>query len=593
MPRLNLIAAVLAPLAGGAVLTADLPGTLNFRDMTGARVSSTTAEQVSNEKHVEVGDFDEDGDLDVVVAVAFSDFGARRNKLYENVNGVMEEVTTSGVIPGFAVNKVSRVAFMRDFDMDGHLDIWVINDQNSHNDQLFIAQWAAGSFVQFNEENNRIPSGANTGAACSGWSADFNQDGFPDVYCGNYPNTPQDKLMSNDGFGCFTSLAANVVFSSDYVVDVNGADINGDGKLDLLISQFGLHQNRIYYNDNLNAGSGVGDFSYTGSQQNLGNPTANENSMDAGDFDNDGDLDIYWSNGLGATGDFILRNNGNDASNRAILASVGILPASVTGKVSRKVEVADLNGDGRVDLFVMKENNNGRPTVLRNVTVNNTIEFIDWTSAAAFPTGNNLTGWNAAIFDTNGDGDLDIFIGGWAGEHLLEHVASTELIESELKNDVVPSIFNKNPAAIVGESGPTTPDVFIHNGLATDSFMSVIVNGPDDYLVELLDGADVVLVTIDRGGLGVEEAVQYDPAIMPATLKVRITAQACANPFNVSGDCSVGITDFLDLLGAWGANPGHPADFDMDGFVGITDFLDLLGGWGTSEYIAEFLARTG
>ena len=593
MPRLNLIAAVLAPLAGGAVLTADLPGTLNFRDMTGARVSSTTAEQVSNEKHVEVGDFDEDGDLDVVVAVAFSDFGARRNKLYENVNGVMEEVTTSGVIPGFAVNKVSRVAFMRDFDMDGHLDIWVINDQNSHNDQLFIAQWAAGSFVQFNEENNRIPSGANTGAACSGWSADFNQDGFPDVYCGNYPNTPQDKLMSNDGFGCFTSLAANVVFSSDYVVDVNGADINGDGKLDLLISQFGLHQNRIYYNDNLNAGSGVGDFSYTGSQQNLGNPTANENSMDAGDFDNDGDMDVYWSNGLGATGDFILRNNGNDASNRAILASVGILPASVTGKVSRKVEVADLNGDGRVDLFVMKENNNGRPTVLRNVTVNNTIEFIDWTSAAAFPTGNNLTGWNAAIFDTNGDGDLDIFIGGWAGEHLLEHVASTELIESELKNDVVPSIFNKNPAAIVGESGPTTPDVFIHNGLATDSFMSVIVNGPDDYLVELLDGADVVLVTIDRGGLGVEEAVQYDPAIMPATLKVRITAQACANPFNVSGDCSVGITDFLDLLGAWGANPGHPADFDNDGFVGITDFFDLLGGWGTSEYIAEFLARTG
>ena len=593
MPRLNLIAAVLAPLAGGAVLTADLPGTLNFRDMTGARVSSTTGEQVSNEKHVEVGDFDEDGDLDVVVAVAFSDFGARRNKLYENVNGVMEEVTTSGVIPGFAVNKVSRVAFMRDFDMDGHLDIWVINDQNSHNDQLFIAQWAAGSFVQFNEENNRIPSGANTGAACSGWSADFNQDGFPDVYCGNYPNTPQDKLMSNDGFGCFTSLAANVVFSSDYVVDVNGADINGDGKLDLLISQFGLHQNRIYYNDNLNAGSGVGDFSYTGSQQNLGNPTANENSMDAGDFDNDGDMDVYWSNGLGATGDFILRNNGNDASNRAILASVGILPASVTGKVSRKVEVADLNGDGRVDLFVMKENNNGRPTVLRNVTVNNTIEFIDWTSAAAFPTGNNLTGWNAAIFDTNGDGDLDIFIGGWAGEHLLEHVASTELIESELKNDVVPSIFNKNPAAIVGESGPTTPDVFIHNGLATDSFMSVIVNGPDDYLVELLDGADVVLVTIDRGGLGVEEAVQYDPAIMPATLKVRITAQACANPFNVSGDCSVGITDFLDLLGAWGANPGHPADFDNDGFVGITDFFDLLGGWGTSEYIAEFLARTG
>ena len=593
MLRQTLLVALLVPLTGTAALAGGLPGTLNFRNVTASRVISTTAESVSNEKAVEIGDFDEDGDLDVVIAVAFSDFGARKNKLYENVGGVMTEITTTGVI-NFAANKVSRVPFMRDYDMDGHLDIWIINDDNSHNDQLFIAQWAAGSFVQFNEENNRIPGGAITGAACSGWSADFNQSGFPDVYCGNYPNSAQDRLLSNNGAGFFANITStHVVLSNDYVVDVNGADINGDGKLDLLISQFGSHQNRIYYNDNLNAGSGIGDFSYANSQQNLGNPSANENSMDAGDFDGDGDMDIYWSQQTGSTGDRILRNNGNDASNRATFTILNILPVSATGTVSRKVEVADLNADGRVDLFVTKGSNNGRPTVLRNTTVGGVISFVDWSAAAAFPTGNNLTGWNAAIFDTNGDGDLDIFIGGWAGEHLLEHVASTELIESELKNDVVPSIFNKNPAAVVGESGPTTPDVFIHNGLATDSFMSVIVNGPDDYLVELLDGADVVLVTIDRGGLGVEEAVQYDPAIMPATLKVRITAQACANPFNVSGDCSVGITDFLDLLGAWGANPGHPADFDNDGFVGITDFFDLLGGWGTSEYIAEFLARTG
>ena len=90
-----------------------------------------------------------------------------------------------------------------------------------------------------------------------------------------------------------------------------------------------------------------------------------------------------------------------------------------------------------------------------------------------------------------------------------------------------------------------------------------------------------------------QQAIQYDPASMPATLKVRITAQACANLYNVSGDCSVGINDFLDLLAAWGFNPGHPADFDNDDFVGIVDFLNLLSGWGTSEYIAEFLARTG
>ena len=82
-----------------------------------------------------------------------------------------------------------------------------------------------------------------------------------------------------------------------------------------------------------------------------------------------------------------------------------------------------------------------------------------------------------------------------------------------------------------------------------------------------------------------------DPAVMPATVKVRITAQACAQ--NVSGDCGYGIDDFLDLLAAWGPNPGHPADLDNDNVVGINDFLELLANWGPSNYIAEFLARTG
>ncbi len=49
---------------------------------------------------------------------------------------------------------------------------------------------------------------------------------------------------------------------------------------------------------------------------------------------------------------------------------------------------------------------------------------------------------------------------------------------------------------------------------------------------------------------------------------------------DIDGDGEVGILDFLDLLGAWGPNPGHAADLDGDGVVGIIDFLSLLGAWG-------------
>jgi hypothetical protein len=54
----------------------------------------------------------------------------------------------------------------------------------------------------------------------------------------------------------------------------------------------------------------------------------------------------------------------------------------------------------------------------------------------------------------------------------------------------------------------------------------------------------------------------------------------CACPWDLDASGDVGIVDFLALLAAWGANPGHAADLDGDGVVGITDFLDLLGHWG-------------
>jgi len=51
----------------------------------------------------------------------------------------------------------------------------------------------------------------------------------------------------------------------------------------------------------------------------------------------------------------------------------------------------------------------------------------------------------------------------------------------------------------------------------------------------------------------------------------------------MNGDGIVGINDFLDLLAAWGPNPGHPADLNNDGIVGINDFLTLLANWGPCE----------
>jgi hypothetical protein len=56
--------------------------------------------------------------------------------------------------------------------------------------------------------------------------------------------------------------------------------------------------------------------------------------------------------------------------------------------------------------------------------------------------------------------------------------------------------------------------------------------------------------------------------------------EVTACPWDLDGSGSVGISDLLDLLAAWGTDPGGPPDFNGDGTVGISDLLELLANWG-------------
>ena len=122
-------------LAAAGVADADhLPGTMNFANQTGRRIVPTVAEGTSNEKEVEFGDFDNDNDLDVVIAVASGDFGQRKNKMYRNDVGIFNEI--SATVPLFTANAgdVARTAFFRDYTMDGWLDLIIVCDRNRAGD---------------------------------------------------------------------------------------------------------------------------------------------------------------------------------------------------------------------------------------------------------------------------------------------------------------------------------------------------------------------------------------------------------------------------------------------------------------------------
>jgi hypothetical protein len=203
-------------------------------------------------------DYDDDGDLDLFVG---NHNGFFPNFLYRNDGtGGFTSVTDSGL---------SEVAFTwgsswADYDNDGFLDLFLANSERNflyHNE-------GNGTFTRVIDstlEQETLP--ANHIFASSAW-ADYDNDGFLDLFVsiGNcYPDPDcgppfHNFLYHNEGDGTFTKVTEGIVVT-DAVTQCPGAswgDYDNDGFLDLFVSQgsFGLEPqpNLLYHNDgNANA----------------------------------------------------------------------------------------------------------------------------------------------------------------------------------------------------------------------------------------------------------------------------------------------------------------------------------------------------
>jgi hypothetical protein len=269
------------------------------------------------------GDYDNDGDLDLFV----SNWDAGSNKLFRNDGGGVFSDQTSASLGGST--GWGRAVAWGDYDNDGDIDLYLIVHGGANkllrNDGGIFSDQTSGPLGD---------TGSGNGVA---WG-DYDNDGDLDLYVAKGDDA--NKLFRNDGGGAFTDQTSGPLGDTGIGIAVAWGDYDNDGDLDLYLTNNG--GNKLFRND------GGGTFSnQTGGP--LGD-TDYGNAVAWGDYDNDGDLDLYLVNYHTWESNRLLRNDGGGAFSDQ---TSGPLADMDYGSA---VAWGDYDNDGDIDLYLGNTN---------------------------------------------------------------------------------------------------------------------------------------------------------------------------------------------------------------------------------------------
>jgi len=320
-----------------------------------------------------VADFNLDGHPDILEVNSSSDFAVFIGK----GDGTFD-ASRSWALPGGAFP-----AAIGDFNNDGQPDLLTLNYQNNNTTRILtLALGSPGP-------NFQAPPESFSSVADVLATGDFNEDGKLDVIASNGFNNLASVALGQ-GNGTFISRPSFAVLppnnsAGSFVV----GDFNGDHHLDLVTTSFTKY-GQIF----LTLGNGNGSFN-PGVRVDVG---IHSNFVAAGDVNGDGKLDLVATNfGIGGTGNVqVALGNGDGTFQSAISYSAGNFDPNF-------VSIGDLNGDGKLDLFVINSGNPGSFDVL--------LGNGDGTFQAPSPaTTLGTYPMQPLLIDLNGDGKLDVVI---------------------------------------------------------------------------------------------------------------------------------------------------------------------------------------
>ncbi|HSH05354.1 MAG TPA: FG-GAP-like repeat-containing protein, partial [Anaerolineae bacterium] len=496
------------------------------------------------------GDYDNDGDLDVLLTGKDST-GTRLSLIYRNDGGTFTDINAN--LTGVSLGDGS----WGDYDNDGDLDVLIVG---SIDDLLGTMQIYRNNAGIFTDISAGLPGLRFSHAA---WG-DYDNDGDLDILAlGQDASNVRHAKVYRNHEGTFTDINAGLVGVSFGGVD--WGDYDNDGDLDILLT--GLNNGGpagtllVYRNDN-----GV----FTDIEAGL--IRMERSDVAWGDYDNDGDLDILASGELSDRMTLIYNNDGGVFTD----INAGLVNSRFT-----RLSWGDYDNDGDLDILLVGQDDS-----------NNKIAIIYRNDAGIFTDINAGFGEIGVIGDADwgdydNDGDLDVLVSGGSGPP-LSNTSATKIFENEncplpftltshnpITNELGVSLdtpitasFNANVSAATVTSATFaahTSFTGLLTGTLSVSGDTITLNPTRD----LFAGEQVQVIATanisDADGAGLTNPTQWGFTAGPVTSR-------CVDSFTeISG---TGLTGARNSSAAWG-------DYDNDGdldivVIGRVDFATLM-----------------
>jgi hypothetical protein len=395
------------------------------------------------------------------------------------------------------------VAFL-DFDGDGLLDIFFVNGGETPHVKSDAAVRNAlyrnlgnGSFENVAEKAGVAHTGFyGMGAAV----ADFDNDGFPDLYVSGFPSS---ALFHNNGDGTFTDITerSGLKNAGRWAASAAWFDFDRDGLLDLVVTNYAqfsfsdekrceINGTRAYCAQTSYTGmpltlfhnEGNGRFTDVSQHSGLGKLVGRALGVVAIDVNDDGWTDLFIARDASPN---LLLINQKDGTFRDVASDAEVAyDAAGTAKAGMGVDAGDVNGDGKPDFAITNFNDQDHSLFLGT----NSRVYADQTAGSGLARHTRkFVGWGIHFVDFDNDGNLDLLI---VNGHINQAIESTRM---DVKYKEPPLLLRNNGKGVfqdVPRAGAAFRASYSARGLAVGDWNN---DGKTDAVFTRLNDSPVLL----------------------------------------------------------------------------------------------------